>query len=186
MTMLDDQAEVFGACLKRLGCSVNATSEHDLTNAKNLAVQQKPLLRAYINAEVRDQLIAGDVLAGQSWSITAQQAIEQSHSLAFAYPEEGFPLYCDSAALLRESQRERLAHDFVNYLLRPEIAASIATEMRTATANGEARRLLPARDRDNPVLYPPPEILARGEWFREMPAPAQRLRDRLWTEVKSA
>lgn len=185
MTMLDDPAEVFGACLKRLGYSVNATDPAGLEKAKQLALQQKPFLRAYLNAEVRDQLIAGDVLAAQSWSVTAQQAIEISDTLAFAYPREGFPLYCDTAAILRESSSKELAHEFLNYLLRPEVAAAIATEMRTATANGAARSLLPAKDRDNATLYPSTQILAGGEWFRALPAAAERLRDRLWTEVKS-
>lgn len=185
VTMLDDPAEVFGACLKRLRCSVNATGGRELEKAKQLAVEQKPFLRAYLNAEVRDQLIAGDVLAAQSWSVTAQQAIEQSDHLAFAYPEEGFPLYCDCAAVLRESSNKQIAHQFLNYLLRPHVAAAIATEMRTATANGAARRLLPVEDRENPTLYPPASTVASGEWFRALPASAQRLRDRLWTEVKS-
>jgi spermidine/putrescine-binding protein len=186
VTMLDDSAEVLGACLKRLKDSVNATAAAQLEAATRLAIEQKPLLRAYINAEVRDQLVAGDVLAAQAWSITAQQAIEQGGHLAFAYPQEGFPLYCDSSVILEESKRKDLAHQFLNYLLRPEVAAAIAFEMRTATANAAARRKLPARDRDNTTLYPTAAILSGGEWFREMPATAQRLRDRLWTEIKSA
>jgi spermidine/putrescine transport system substrate-binding protein len=186
MTMLDDPAEVFAACLKRLGDSVNATATTELENAEALAVRQKPLVRAYINAEVRDQLIAGDVLAAQSWSITAQQAIDQSDRLAFVYPSEGFPLYCDTAAILRESRRPELAHEFLNYLLRADVAAAIAREMRTATANEAARQLLPENDRENPTLYPMEATLARGEWFEAMPPAAQRLRDRLWTQIKSA
>ena len=153
---------------------------------KILAVQQKPLLRAYINAEVRDQLIAGDVLAAQSWSITAQQAIEQSAHLAFVYPAEGFPLYCDTAAILSESKHRELALEFLNFLLRPDVAAATATEMRTATTNAAAHKLLPKIDRQNLTLYPDEDILQRGEWFRAIPAKAQRLRDRLWTEVKAA
>jgi spermidine/putrescine transport system substrate-binding protein len=186
MTMLDDQAEVFAACLKRLQASVNATNTEELRKARDLAIAQKHLLRAYINAEVRDQVIVGDVLAAQSWSITAQQAIEQSDHLAFVYPSEGFPLYCDTAAILRESKRTELAHEFINYLLRADVAAAVATEMRTATTNDVARRLLSSTDRANTTLYPSPEILRRGEWFATLPANAQRLRDRLWTEVKSA
>jgi spermidine/putrescine transport system substrate-binding protein len=185
VTMLDDPAEVFAACLKRLGDSVNATQPAELERAKQLAVEQKAFLRAYLNAEVRDQLIAGDVLAAQSWSVTAQQAIELSGSLAFAYPAEGFPLYCDCAAILRESGRQELAHQFLNYLLRPNVAAAIAMEMRTATANGAARLLLPENDRSNLTLYPTAELLSRGEWFSALPPAAERLRDRLWTEVKS-
>lgn len=186
MTMLDDPAEVFGSCLERLHDSVNATAPEQLEAAKSLAIQQKPLLRAYINAEVRDQLIAGDVLAAQSWSITAQQAIEQSTHLAFVYPAEGFPLYCDTAAILSESKHKELALEFLNFLLRPNVAAATATEMRTATTNAAAHKLLPKIDRQNLTLYPDEDILQRGEWFRAIPAKAQRLRDRLWTEVKAA
>jgi spermidine/putrescine transport system substrate-binding protein len=75
---------------------------------------------------------------------------------------------------------------FIDYLLRPEVAAKIAVEMRAATANGAARTLLPAAQRDNTVLYPTPDILARGEWFKALPAAGQRLRDRYWTEIKSS
>ena len=67
MTMLDDPAEVFGACLKRLGYSVNATDAAELeTRGAGGDPRRSRLLRAYLNAEVRDQLIAGDVLAAQS------------------------------------------------------------------------------------------------------------------------
>ena len=58
--------------------------------------------------------------------------------------------------------------------------------MQTATANGTAHALLPAALRDNPVLYPSPEILARAEWEQPRSAESQKLRDRLWTEIKSA
>jgi spermidine/putrescine-binding protein len=185
VTMLDDSAEVFGACLKRLGDSVNSTDPAQLEHAKQLAIRQKPFLRAYLNAEVRDQLVAGDVLAAQSWSVTAQQAIELTDHLAFAYPSEGFPLYCDTAAILRESSHRELAHQFLNYLLRPEVASAIAMEMRTATTNGAARKILPEKDRNNPALYPSAEILVGAEWFKALPAAAERFRDKLWTEVKS-
>src|SRR5262249_26043995 len=83
---------------------------------------QKPLLRAYLNAEVRDQLVSGDVLAAQLWSTTAQQAIDAAPNLAFVYPAEGFPFYCDCAVILRESSRSRLAHQFLDYLLRPKVS----------------------------------------------------------------
>jgi spermidine/putrescine transport system substrate-binding protein len=182
LTMLDDPAEVLGACLKKLGLSLNATDGAALSRAQREAIAQKPLLRAYLNAEVRDQLVAGDVLAAQLWATTAQQAIDASPDLAYAFPAEGFALYADNAAILRESRRNELAHEFINYLLRPEVAAAIARTTKTATVNEAARLSAP----ESPALYPEAEVLARGEWFEAMPAAAQRLRDRLWTEIKSA
>ena len=186
VTMLDDPAEVFAACLKRLGASVNAIDEGQLRAARDLAVKQKPLLRAYLNEEVRDQVVAGDVLVAQMWAQVGQVAIDNAPGLAFAFPTEGFPLYADNSVILRESKHQDLAYRFIDYLLRPEVAAKIAIEMRTATANGAARTLLPAAQRDNTVLYPTAEVLARGEWFKALPAAAQRLRDRYWTEIKSS
>jgi spermidine/putrescine transport system substrate-binding protein len=186
LTMLDDPAEVIGACLKKLRFSLNSTSESELRSAQSEAIQQKKLVRAYLNAEVRDQLVSGDVTCSQLWTTTAQQAIDGSRELEFTYPSEGFALYADNAVILRESRRQELAHHFIDYLLRPRVAANIVIATRTATANAHARVLLPEPVRNNPVLYPRADTLQRGEWFAAMPPSAQRLRDRIWTEIKSA
>jgi spermidine/putrescine transport system substrate-binding protein len=185
ITMLDDPSEVLGAALKKLGYSLNDADEGHLRAAQGEARRQKPLLRAYLNAEVRDQMVAGDLKACQLWATTAQQAIDAAPHLRFHYPEEGYPLYADCAVLLRESRRAEQAHLFVNYLLRPEVAARIVAHSRTATANGEARRILPAEIRALATLYPDEQTLQRGEWFATLPPEAQRLRDRLWTEIKA-
>jgi spermidine/putrescine transport system substrate-binding protein len=186
VTMLDDPGEVLGACLQKLGYRLNSTDPAELGAAQREAVAQKRLLRAYLNSEVRDQAVAGDVLAAQAWVTTAEQAIEASKDLAFAFPAEGFSLYADNAVLLRESGREELAHRFIDHLLGARVGADIAAASRTATTNGAARALLPPALRDSPTLYPSPDVLARGEWFRTLGPAAQRLRDRLWTEIKSA
>ncbi|HWZ31906.1 MAG TPA: spermidine/putrescine ABC transporter substrate-binding protein [Bryobacteraceae bacterium] len=187
ITMLDDPPEVFGACLKKVGASVNSGDPDQLLRASKEAVKQKRLLRAYLNAEVRDQLIAGDVSAAQVWAVTAGQAIAAAPTrLAYAFPAEGFARYADTVAILRESRRTELAHRFIDYLLRPEVAAAIVEATQTATPNGAALKLLPAHVRENPVLYPPPETLVRGEWFEPQTALSQKLRNRLWTEIKSS
>jgi spermidine/putrescine-binding protein len=185
-TMMDDPAEVFGASLKRLGQSINSSNPDQLRKARDLAEQQKPLLRAYLNEEVTDQVVAGDVLVAQMWGQVAAGAMESSPNLSFAFPVEGFALYADTCAILRESKHQPLALEFLNYLLRPKVAAAIATEIHGATANAAARALLPDSLRKNTILFPPNEILARGEWFAPLPAAAQHLRDRYWTEIKSS
>ncbi len=176
LTMLDEAGDVLGAALKMLGHSVNSSDPAELDAARRALIEQKRLVRAYVNAEVRDQLVAGDVAAAQAWAVTAAQA-----KMPFAFPEEGFARFADSMAILRESQRSAAAHRFINYMLRPEVAEQIVLAEQTATANGKTKAL-----RDNPVLYPPAEVLARGEWDEPHTVEAQRLRDRIWTEIKSA
>lgn len=186
LTMLDDPFDVIGACLKKLGFSINSSDPDQLRAARAEAVAQKVLLRAYLNAEVRDQLVSGDVLAAQMWNTTAQQAMDSSSDIGFAYPAEGYAVYPDCAVILRESKRPELAHQFINFLLRPDVAAANALAARTTTTNAGARKILPPAFRDNPTLYPGPEVIARGEWAKTLDPAAQRLRDRLWTEIKSA
>ncbi len=187
ITMLDDATEVFGACLKKLGYSLNSADTAELRAAAQEARKQKPLLRAYLNAEVRDQAVAGDVAAAQAWAVTAAQAIAAAPDrLAFAYPREGFVRFADNIAILRESRRIEAAHRWIDYLLRPAVAAAIVETTHTATCNGTAYSLLPESIRKDPVLYPPADVLNRGEWLLPQSTGSQRLRDRLWTEMKSA
>ena len=83
---------------------------------------------------------------------------------------------------MRASSRSELAHEFLEFLLWPDVAAANARVAETATANGAAQANLP----HDPILYPPDDIYGRGVWPTALPSSAQRYRDRLWTEIKSA
>ena len=186
LTMLDDPVEVIGACLLKLGYSLNSTNPEELERAKQEAIAQKKFLRGYVNAEVQDQLVSGDIVAAQLWATTALLAQQASADLQFVYPSEGFPLYTDNVAILSASRQKELAHDFIDYLLRPEVAGQIATSMRSATCNGEALGHIPEPLRSNSTLFPGPEVMRRGEWFAPLPEDAHELRDRIWEEIKAA
>ena len=131
---------------------------------------------------MRDQLVAGDVLTAQIWSTTAAAGDARRAEAGFRLSRGRISALLRLRAILRESSRTELAHQFLDFLLRPEVAAANARAAETATANGVAQGLLP-RD---PVLYPDPATYARGIWPTALPSDAQRYRDRLWTEIKSA
>jgi spermidine/putrescine transport system substrate-binding protein len=173
ITMLDDPSEVLGVCLKKLGYSINSVEPRELEAARAEAMRQKPLLRAYINAEVKPQLIAGDVWAAQLWSGDARQAMAENPDLQYCYPAEGWAAFCDVMVILKGSRSRDAAYRWAEYLLRPEVAASIARETLFASPNAAAAA------GDTPDL-------SRAEWFAEIPAAGQELRDRIWTEIKSA
>lgn len=184
-TMLDDPADTIGAALLKLGLPLNSTEPSALLAAKRELVTQKRMLRAYLNSEARQQLVAGDLLASHLWTTTSLLSMAESDALTYYYPREGFARYADCAVVLKESTRKDVAHAFLNFLLRPEIAAANAEETWTTTSNEAARPLLSDELRESVTLYPDAETLARGQWFSPMPPEAQRLRDRIWTEVKA-
>jgi hypothetical protein len=63
-------------------------------------------------------LLSAGLRRGSPLRSRPQQAIDAAPHLAFVYPQEGFPFYCDCAVILRESRTGRLAHQFLDYLLR--------------------------------------------------------------------
>jgi spermidine/putrescine transport system substrate-binding protein len=184
--MLDDPFDVMAACLKKIGLSINTSDPGALKAAQGQALAQKQLIRAYLNAEARDQLVSGDILAAQMWNTTAQQAMDSSSDVGFVYPREGYAVYPDCMVILRESSRRRLVHHFIDFMLRADVAAANALAARTTTTNASAMSLLPTAFRQNETLYPSRSVIALGEWAETISPKAQLLRDRLWTEIKSA
>ena len=186
LTMLDDVDDVFGAALAKLGYNYNSASAGELRLAQREIIAQKPLVRAYISSEARDQMVAGDVLIAETFATTAQLAIDGNAELAYVLPREPYAAYCDCAVILNESKRRELAHEFLNFTLRAEVSAEIAQTIRTATPNEKAFGLLPAATQDSKTLYPEAATLTRAEWPLTLPPEIVRLRDRLWTEAKAA
>ncbi|HEX7024036.1 MAG TPA: spermidine/putrescine ABC transporter substrate-binding protein [Gemmatimonadales bacterium] len=180
MTMLDDPRDVIGSFLRYRGHSLNSVDPGELAAARADAIAAKANLKAYLSAPVKGQLITGDVWLAQLWNGDAAQARKEQPALAWALPEEGGTLWIDSLVVPASAPHPRAAHEFINYSLRPGIAAAISTATGYGTPNLAAMPLM-----ENPVPYPSPSELARLE-IQEDLGRASELWDTLWTEIKSA
>jgi len=181
MTMMDDGREVLGAMLKLRGHALNATAADELARARTDAIAAKQLLRAYKSAPVKGDLIAGDVWIAQMWNGDATQAAAEQPAIEFMVPAEGSAIWTDGAVVLRDAPHPRAAHEFLNYCLRPDVAARIAD----ATGYGSPNLGALPRQTKRPVPFPTGAERARLEYFEDL-GPATETWDRLWTEIKSA
>ena len=180
MTMMDDVREVLGAMLVYRGHSANSVVPQELAQARDDALRAKPNLRAYKSAPVKADLIAGDVWVAQLWNGDATQASVESPAIAFAFPREGSQMWADAMAVLADAPHPRAAHEFLNYVLRPEVGAAIADATGYGTANWAA-----AARQEHPIPYPSREELARLEYQSDLGTHTEEW-DRIWTEIKSA
>ncbi|MEQ1566132.1 MAG: spermidine/putrescine ABC transporter substrate-binding protein [Myxococcota bacterium] len=179
MTMMDDQRDVIGSWLKYRGKSLNSTDPADLAQAKTDAVASKGNLKAYLSAPVKGQLATGDVWIAQLWDGDTAQARAEEASIAYALPKEGAGIWTDSLVIPASAPHKRAAHEFMNFILRPEIAAGIANTTGYGTPNAQAADKLAV-----PVPYPTAEQLARLEYQKDL-GMANEAWDLLWTEIKS-
>lgn len=179
MTMLDDPRDVIGSFLKYRGRSLNSVVPTELAQAKQDALAAKPNLKAYVSAPVKGQLVAGDVAIAQLWNGDAVQAMAEQPAIDFVVPKEGSMLFADALVVLASAPHKRAAHEFLNYVLRPEVAAAIADKTGYGTTNQAAIPLTRSK-----VPLPTAEELTRLEYQIDLGTSAEAW-DRIWTEIKS-
>jgi spermidine/putrescine transport system permease protein len=182
--MLDDPRETFGAALKRMGESLNATDTALLRRAQDMLIAQKPLVRAYNSSNYEDVLLSGDVWLAQGWNGQFAKVMDQDPDLVYVVPREGSSLFLDSLVIPRGAPHPELAHAFIDFTLEAEVAAEICATMQYSTPNRAAFPLLPEALRRNSAVFPPDEVTARAELIEDI-GEAALLYDRLWTEVKT-
>lgn len=180
MTMLDDLRDVIGTFLRYRGHSINSTDPALLAAAKADAVAAKRNLKAYISAPVKSQLIAGDVWIAQMWSGETAQARAEQPAIEFTIPKEGSMIFVDALVVPRSAPHKRAAHEFMNYILRPEVGAAIADKTGYGSPNQAAAGLV-----RTPTPYPTDAELARLEYQKDLGRESE-LWDRIWTEIKAA
>jgi spermidine/putrescine-binding protein len=180
MTQMDDGRDVIGSWLRYRGHSLNSRDPQQLAVAEQDAITAKKNLKAYISAPVKGQLISGDVWVAQLWNGDASQAkLEQPH-IDYVIPREGCTIWIDSVVMPRASRHKRAAHEFMNYILRPDVGAAISD----FTGYGSPNRAAMSRI-THPVPYPTAAELARLELQVDLGRDTA-LWDQIWTEIKSA
>lgn len=183
--MLDSSRDSFVPAFKKLGYSINSKNMSELNAARDELIKQKPLVRAYEVDTYKDQMIAEEAAMALTWSGDAYLLIAENPNLDFAIPKEGTNLWFDGIAIPKTSQNVELAHEFINFLMRPEIAAKNSDYIKFSSPNAAALPLLPEEDSSNEDLYPKGDIMTLGEVFLDLGEFTVEY-DRAWTEVKAS
>src|SRR5688572_30825553 len=166
--MVDDPRETFGAALKRMGQSLNATDPALLRRAQEMLLLQKPLVRAYNSSNFEDVLLSGDVRLAQGWNGQFAKVMDQDPDLMYVVPREGSSLFLDSLVIPKDAPHPELAHAFLDFTMEAEVAAEICATMQYSTPNRAAVPLLPESVRRNPAVFPPPDVTARAELIEDL------------------
>jgi putrescine transport system substrate-binding protein len=191
VTLMDDEAEVFGAALIYLGKSVNTTDPKDLEAAAELILKIKPHVRYFHSSQYINDLANGDICVALGYSGDVLQARDRADEagndveVGYGIPKEGAVMWVDVMAIPKDAPHPGNAHAFIDFLLRPEIIADISNYTAYANANLGSIGLLDEEIRNDPGVYPPPDVKARLVATDVTPPEIQRVRTRTWTRVKT-
>lgn len=182
--MIDSSRDTIGITLKKLGYSLNSKNINEIEKAKNELFKQKKLVKAYVVDAYKDMMIAGEAAMALAWSGDAMLLIEENPDLAYSIPKEGTNLWFDAMAIPITSKHKKEAELFINYMMRPDVAAKCAEYVEYATPNKEVMKLLPKDIIENELAYPKGNIFEKGEVFIDLEEFTTEY-DRIWTEIKS-
>ena len=183
VTVLDSPGEVIGAALKLRGHSYNASSPEELAEARDDLLALKPHLLTF-ETNYKTLLASGKACLSLGWNGDAAALIAQGIPVRYVLPREGSQIWEDDWAIAIDSPNPDLAHAFLNFVLRPEVAAQEARYTRYATGNHSARALLNEEMREDPATYPPPQRLSKLEYGMPFDPDGQKRREQLWREIR--
>lgn len=185
ISMLDNVRDVIGTALRMLGLPADAKKPEHLRSARDLLLRQRPLLKHYTSTTYVDDLASGELCLAQAWSGDVLQASREFKQVDYAVPKEGSFIYVDSLCVIRGSENRAQTLEFIDYLLRPEVAAEIAETVRYASPNAKALALLDPALRLDPRVFPSPETERRLNFHAPLDPDAEVLWNRTWQEVRA-
>jgi putrescine transport system substrate-binding protein len=191
VTVLDAPQDVVSSVLFFLGKNPNSESPDDLKAVERVLMSIRPYIRYADSVRYIGDLANGEICLALGWSGDVTQARRRAKEagkevqLAYSIPREGAIAGFDALAIPADAPHPKNAHLFINYLLRPDIAAKNSNAV--AYANGVSRSL-PLLDealRNDPNVYPPPEVRAKVVAERAKSPEFYRLLMRTWTRFKT-
>jgi putrescine transport system substrate-binding protein len=189
--MLDSADDIFPAALKYLGFDPNSSKQSELEQAAALVTKIRPNVRKFHSSEYLNALASGEICLVVGFSGDIKQAqnraaeAKRGVEIGYAIPKEGAQLWFDNLAIPKDARHVAEAHAFIDYMMKPEVAAKNSNFIAYANGNLASQQFLDKAVLEDPAVYPAPETMAKLYTIAAHDAPTKRLMNRLWTRVKT-
>jgi spermidine/putrescine transport system substrate-binding protein len=182
---LSEAGDMYRLYGKYLGKSVNALTPADIETISAMMIKQKPYVKKFHEDDGQDLLMKGDCDVVLEYNGDIAQVMTEDDDLDFVIPKEGSQFNSDTLAIPKGAPHPKNAHAFINYMLDAEVDKKITETILFPTPNAAAKALMPDSYKNNPVIYPPADVLARCEYakFNEK---LQPLYEEAFTKVRAA
>lgn len=185
--MLDNMLAAYIVGLQVNGYSADSTDEAEIEKATETLIDQKDILAGYNATNVEELITSGDACVAEAWAGTATAtAVAENDDVHYVVPDEGGSLWVDSVAIAKGAPHEENAYKFLNYLLRPEVAAIATNASASAVANKAAQEFVTDQELlDNPAVFTPEDQIDNADFIVD-PGEAMKFYQQGWTRVKSS
>ena len=187
IAVLDSATEMFSMTLAAMGKNPNSQDPADLEAAGAELMKIRPFLRYIDTQRMITDLANGEICVAVGYNGDILQARDRAvenntgHTIAYMIPKEGSIIWFDSYLIPKDAPHPKNAHAFINYMLKPEVIAAVSNYTNYANGNAAATELVDEEVRNDPGVYPPPEVLAKLAPDLTDTEETTRIMTRMWT-----
>ncbi len=189
--MLDSSDAIMPAALHYLGADPNSTEPKELERATDLMLKIRSSVRKFHSSEYLNALASGEICFVVGWSGDIKQAQKRAAEakngveIGYAIPKQGAQMFFDNLAIPKDAKNVAEAHAFIDFLLKPEVAAKNSNLVSYANGNLASQTSIDKAVLDDPSVYPDAGTMSRLYTVSARDQKSQRMLNRLWTKVKT-
>ena len=183
--MFDNPRDAFALAHIKLGHSMNTADPADWYEAAEELKKQKPIVQAYVMDQIFDKMLNEEAYIAAYYAGDAMTMMDENENLAAYVPREGANMFFDSMCVLKSSRNKEAAEKFINFMCETEIAVRNAEEVWYAIPHTAAYEALDPEQSEDPLVYPPREVLDKCEVFINLNKETLVLQSELWINLKT-
>jgi len=191
VAILDAPSEVVGTVLIFLGREANSENPEDLAAAEKVLTSIRPFVKYINSSKYIEDLANGEICLALGWSGDVLQARDRAAEagndvvVKYLIPREGAVMFFDMLAIPADAKHVKNAHLFIDYLLRPDVAAKNTNFVNFANSNAASFSQVNEEIRNDPGIYPAEAIKPKLVPDLAESSAFTRLLTRSWTRFKT-
>ncbi|HOV03827.1 MAG TPA: extracellular solute-binding protein, partial [Kaistiaceae bacterium] len=129
---------------------------------------------------------SGEVVAAMAWDTGGWKLNNDMPDVTFVAPKSGALGWIDTFAIPAKGKADDAAYKWINYVMRPEIAARITAAAGNFTASKGADQKIEGKLKEQYAESFPPEAVDNIKWYPPVPAGLEELEGKVLDRVKAA
>jgi len=183
VAVMDDMRQVLGSVLMELGYSPNSTIQSEIDEAVALFKKVSPNIVRFTADSPVSLMVSEGAWVAYAWSGDSLQMSTENPDITYVIPAAGSMKFLDSMVIPAGAPHKELAHEWINFILRPDVSAAITDEVQYGNPNTEAFDLISEEVRTNTAVFPEADSLSRLEYVKDLGEDIS-LFDTAWESVK--